>query len=344
MTEPSPLILYVGDVAIQQLSHMAPVWLRLQHVPQAPAVVNRQLLWAEAVSCQPVFEEADAKLAVEVTTYVIPLPDAGKRFSFGELHSTLLELSISGDDVQLFETPLLQALVHYKWHTYGRAQMVRDLRWHSLTLLIMMTFSLLSPSDFEVSTAFTFSQHSASTVILSLAALAACRSTFRELRSAYCYSRYWRTLWNIQTAAELLLMLSSFAAFVTGGRAFPLLFALALYLKWLGLVYYLQGFESTGALVQVILRVSADVRWFMLVLAVFLVGLANAFYFLLTPESTSGYVDFAEGLFTTFNMMILADFNTDDIAVGPFRVAIKLVFVPTMVLVSILLVNLLVGK
>jgi hypothetical protein len=57
--------------------------------------------------------------------------------------------------------------------------------------------------------------------------------------------------------------------------------ALALFLKWLGLLYFLQAFSSTGPLVRMVFQIIMDMRYFMVILLVAVLASASSFYSLL---------------------------------------------------------------
>jgi hypothetical protein len=127
--------------------------------------------------------------------------------------------------------------------------------------------------------------------------------------------------------------------------------ALATFACWYGVLFYLQPFDSTGPLIRMIFEIIKDIRWFVLVLAIAVIASANAFYVLVRRDTKCAhggmcsdvYVDPAEALFTMFNMLLLGNFDTSDYALGPYSILLKLLFVGSMLLVAIVLLNLLIA-
>lgn len=154
---------------------------------------------------------------------------------------------------------------------------------------------------------------------------------------------YFADLWNIIELMHCALALSMGVLFLLGEPHARTMLALALYVKWLGVLSYMQPFEATGPLVRMIIAILYDVRYFILVLAVAVAATWTSLTLLL-PEK-QGYErlgDAGNGLYITFNMLLLGDFESD-LFDGEYVVLVRLLFVFTMVLVSIVLLNLLIA-
>ena len=96
---------------------------------------------------------------------------------------------------------------------------------------------------------------------------------------------------------------------VAGGMdivaAVPLL-ALAIYLKWLGIFYFMQGFQTSGIFIRTIIQIISDTYIFMLVLAITVLGTSFCLYVLVSPDDTQGTYDTpGSALLSTFNLLLV---------------------------------------
>jgi WD40 repeat protein len=154
---------------------------------------------------------------------------------------------------------------------------------------------------------------------------------------------YFADLWNIIELMHCALALSMGVLFLLGEPHARTMLALALYVKWLGVLSYMQPFEATGPLVRMIIAILFDVRYFILVLAVAVAATWTSLTLLLPKKDGRERLgDAGNGLYITFNMLLLGDFESD-LFDGEYVVLVRLLFVFTMVLVSIVLLNLLIA-
>ena len=141
--------------------------------------------------------------------------------------------------------------------------------------------------------------------------------------------------------------------------------ALALFLKWMGLLYFLQAFSSTGPLVRMVFQIIVDMRYFVSILLVAVLASASSFYALLhhsTRGHTHSHTDDDDGgngngsdnnsnpfrgaghtLFFMFKMLLLGDFDTDLFLLGEYVSLLQVLFVFSMMLTLIILLNLLIA-
>ncbi|EGD77421.1 hypothetical protein PTSG_08519 [Salpingoeca rosetta] len=106
-----------------------------------------------------------------------------------------------------------------------------------------------------------------------------------------------------------------------------------------------EPFQSTGPLVRMILAICFDMRYFLLVLGISIVAGWTSFRLLLLNDNTlpvEGLGDPANGLLLMFNLLLLADFDLDTFD-GDYVVLLRILFVISMVLVPVVLLNLLIA-
>jgi hypothetical protein len=127
--------------------------------------------------------------------------------------------------------------------------------------------------------------------------------------------------------------------------------ALALFLKWLGLLYFLQAFSSTGPLVRMVFQIIVDMRHFMVILLVAVLASASSFYALLhhihplhvDDGDDNPFRGAGQTLFFMFKMLLLGDFDTDLFLLGEYVALLQVLFVFSMMLTLIILLNLLIA-
>jgi hypothetical protein len=166
-----------------------------------------------------------------------------------------------------------------------------------------------------------------------------------------------------------LLSLSVLLRWVTcigvlvGWKHHVVFLALALFLKWLGLLYFLQAFSATGPLVRMVFQIIVDMRHFMAILGVAVLASASSFYALLHHSTRHAHAHSADyddddsngsgsnnpfrgagqTLFFMFKMLLLGDFDTDLFLLGEYGALLQVLFVYSMMLTLIILLNLLIA-
>ncbi len=157
---------------------------------------------------------------------------------------------------------------------------------------------------------------------------------------------YFRDFWNLVDLTRICLTCAFVVTHLVGNSHFVWLLSLLSYLMWFSILYFLQAFGPTASLVRMIIQICLDIRWFLVVLCLCILATGNAFYVLLTDEADAQefFSNVARTLFTLFNMLLLNNgYNLADIAVGPYNVLVRAIFAVSMVFVSIILLNLLIG-
>jgi hypothetical protein len=83
------------------------------------------------------------------------------------------------------------------------------------------------------------------------------RSWCRRLLTA----RYFRDFWNVYDLIRVVFTASALAAVAGNSRSNSAwLLSVAMYLRWLGLLFFLMPFESTGPLVRMIFQIAYGIR------------------------------------------------------------------------------------
>merc|ERR1712100_224331 len=86
-----------------------------------------------------------------------------------------------------------------------------------------------------------------------------------------------------------------------------------------------------------------DIKDILLVDVVLILGLASGLYTLINARG-GGYDDPADALYTTYKMLLLSDFDDGEFAIGDSQILIKLLFVFSSLLGTIVILNLLIAR
>jgi|EP01046_Picozoa_sp_COSAG06_P029359 hypothetical protein len=94
--------------------------------------------------------------------------------------------------------------------------------------------------------------------------------------------------------------------------------ALAELMLWGKVLYFLRAFETTGVYILTMVHIARDIQEFMLIIALFILGFAFAFYVLFNKsdafngeDAEYAYRNIGYALISTFNMGVMADFSMD---------------------------------
>merc|ERR1719231_720066 len=94
-----------------------------------------------------------------------------------------------------------------------------------------------------------------------------------------------------------------------------------------------------------IVAILYDIFDILMVAGILILGLANGLMVLLDPEADDeGYTDPADAIYTTYKMILLGDFDDSGFAIGEFSILIKLMFVGSSLLGTIVVLNLLIAR
>merc|ERR1712226_1337924 len=99
------------------------------------------------------------------------------------------------------------------------------------------------------------------------------------------------------------------------------------YLTWLGVLHLLTPIRATGALIRMVQSIIIDIKWFMFVLGIALVGAAHALWVIVSmEEETEGFNDLGDALFTSFRAFVMGEYDPDEFAHGPWAPLVKCIY------------------
>eukprot|EP00049_Salpingoeca_infusionum_P012038 m.213571 g.213571 ORF g.213571 m.213571 type:complete len:2376 (-) comp15086_c0_seq1:317-7444(-) len=274
------------------------------------------------------------------------------------LSSNLFETSINHSISELYETEVFRAMVDFKWNTYGRRKFMRFFSVYlaSLVLITIMAFLPL-PSEALWETFKNTGSTPAMALSLVCAITQVCWVVFsitHEFHQAFSGTNsatkeslinYMREPWNVFDLVQVLITLSAILTYCFGVFAYRPLLAVTLYLRWLGLFYFLQALPYTGALIRMVFEIINDIKFFLVVLFIGLMAVASSMHVLLYEIQESYFSGLLDSLFATFNGVLLVNYEVDS-WFGEDKAAVrwaKAIFILSAILIPIVLLNLLIA-
>jgi hypothetical protein len=270
-------------------------------------------------------------------------------------------------DANAFGNDIAKALVVFAWNGRVRKSFLFKFYTHLISLAIVVALSLLvSPKeDDTLGSVTTDNQYAGWALCFALVPYLVYTlwhegvqmTRDRKTHFLRCLGEtgqssfaiqfdYFKDFWNLMDLVRAAFMLAFIITYFASNRHYQWLLSILSYLMWFGILYFLQAFGATSSLVRMILQICIDIRWFLIVLCLCILGTGNAFYVLLHHQSESDdfFGNVARTLFSMFNMLLLNNsYDLGMMAVGRYNVLVRVIFVASMVFVSIILLNLLIG-
>ncbi|EGD76101.1 serine/Threonine protein kinase [Salpingoeca rosetta] len=290
--------------------------------------------------------ETQSNHTVLTEARVVPVPYAASTLPDG---TCLLDTLVEAGRAELFGNYIARAVVRFKWETYGRRKFRNEANWYLLSVVFITVLTFVVDLQGNDVSQLLSSKASATDVVsvimvLVLGLYAASEAKHEMLEWRYLRG-HWRDFWNWLDSLNIVLAFVVLATYLGGWQHARAVLAIASYLRWFGILYHLQAFKTTGPLVRMILAICFDMRYFLVVLGISIVAAWTSFRLLLLDDKTvplDGLGDPANGLLIMFNMLLLAEFELDTFG-GTYAVLLRILFVISMVLVPVVLLNLLIA-
>ena len=142
---------------------------------------------------------------------------------------------------------------------------------------------------------------------------------------------------------SLVLNVVTIVCDLAGVRAVDVatLAAISVLLMWLKAFYFLRIFEATASLVRMIVEITADMKYFLVMLMLAVLAFANAFYILRVGEPDTEQL-FPYSLVFAYRMG-LGDFITDEFGSSKDEILVWIMWFVNTLLINIILLNLLIA-
>ncbi|XP_070189192.1 transient receptor potential cation channel subfamily A member 1 homolog isoform X2 [Littorina saxatilis] len=277
-----------------------------------------------------------------------------------------LYIMVSSEREILLDHPLVTSLLNHKWNTFGRFFYYLSLFIYCIFLTFLTGYIVQTepPQNYGNDSAMlennmcdnltrTYSQHLFSQigtyVILALAAFNLLKEMLQIYQAKLAYLGWTNLIeWTTYITALLLVVSFNECQRTTGYRYEWQwsLGAISVFLAWINLVLFIQKFPALGIYVVMFTDVLYTFAQFFAVFFLFIVAFAMAFYTVLQQQDP--FTNVPKSLIKT-SVMMIGEFEFDAIFNTPeenrvlYVTVSYIIFVAFLIIMSILLMNLLVG-
>ena len=277
-------------------------------------------------------------LTAPVVATFVPINYAATK----EILTCLVKTSITMNNASLFESDIGRFAVQFAWESFGRRLHVRSMIEYFVYLGIFSTscflFSSLLHSDSYHYVRLAWAIQA--TVLLGVLYLFALE-LFQARGHWYVH---FLDVWNlIDVISHATVMTGTLlrVVYLEDTAASRCILSVASLLAWLKVLYFLRGFEGTGHFISIFFVIAYEIRFFLLVLLITLLGFAQSF-FMVGLDSVYG-MGLGTGLMILFEQMIgvssVVDFS--ETVSEQYTSALFVVF---SIVVILLLLNLLIAQ
>lgn len=295
---------------------------------------------------------------------VIPCKGAAKIGEDGLLHD-MVKRELEWDALNAYN---LQAIIEYKWNHYGKRYLVIDMILHLILLTFFTVYCILmgyvknensslnrSLQNVLLSPSWVISVLNLYTEIVQfLWIIHYCRKktkgkhwakTIYEIFYEWAYSR-WNIFELIMYVCIIFIIPCLEWHYISKGHitgtVMQAMIAITACLVWWKLLYYLFPFENTGPQVIMIFEVLSDIRIFLFIVVLILLGFSTMFFSLFSDTDHTNFNEYHYSLVTTYTMM-LGEFDQDKITGTQLSPLITILFMLYMFIMTIVLLNLLIA-
>lgn len=174
--------------------------------------------------------------------------------------------------------------VHHKRYA---AKLFRRELYNYLAFLVLTTFATIMLTQ-EVTPTIPLEHvmDSWNTLCVALAMLLVQILTFRtitkQVQSA-CTERsaFFKDVWNWLVMSQILLVEATIVLYILRHAGVRSTASILSVVTWSRLLFYMRAHKETGALVRMILEIAKDMKYFLLILVLMILGFANATFVLL---------------------------------------------------------------
>ncbi|GMH97735.1 hypothetical protein TrVE_jg4330 [Triparma verrucosa] len=282
-----------------------------------------------------------------VSAKFVPIKDiAGPRSKF---LTSLIDAAVATGNFTVFENPVVEVVLEHKWRTYARSMFLRNL-WLDILMVVLITVDVLTYAS-DVSIDETISNYVIPSMI-GILWLYFAKAEVYQLYKADSLKDYFKDIWNVGDFLSLTPIAAGYGFRYSGLEFYSTTaFSFALPLTYLNALYYMQGFREPGKLVRMIIRIIANIRYFLIVLTVCMFGFAFAFFTLYktaeaekeaTGTPVYGLESLFKSLFPPFFMM-LGTFDPNEFEASLSPTATLILFVFFMLVMNVVMMNLLIA-
>ena len=326
-----------------------------------------------------------AKVGQPVEAMVVPIPGAAGmykgataewdnliKFEAEEDHQSLslLHVCVSYCDEHEEEQNSLLALevpevvIQFKWYMFGQKKIMEEFRYY---IWLVLSFSVFTYRRIEYG--YEMGEKIYDHILAAAVVGLTCKFMWGEITAVRVggWKDYLPDFWNwLDWTCYILLMIVVTTSWKfpdlsasweqkqvicdTWMRADAVLYAMPQLLLWAKVLYFLRAFEETGVFTMMIVRIIAKTKYFMIIMAIMILGFTFTFYIMFNESDRlrvnvdrRAYDSMIMSLISTYNMGILGDFNMEAFHEQEEESWLLFLFVLLTAIVQIVLLNLLIA-
>ena len=252
---------------------------------------------------------------------------------------------------QIFCNQVLKMVANYKWNTYGFGIFIRQF----LIFIFMFLLYFINFFYFFIDRITYQDQISEANIVVScfldltllvyiISYIWAEIQEFREVKLDYLTSLYnWIDVFLIVfTIGALALDFMYMFSIIDDVSVLQIFISISIFSFWMRVISFLRGIEGTSFMINLIVQVVKDIKYFLLLMLLFHFSFDCSAYFLQSFDVNNSYSFFS--LFTNFYRLMLGDFTDyDEYSTVTNSYCLWFVMLLFTVLIVIILLNLLIS-
>ena len=244
--------------------------------------------------------------------------------------------------MDIFTIQVVQAIIFFQWKYFKRTIIWKVLVPFLVYFVLFVVYGSLMLQNSEEEGWGPWSI--GSLVICILILIMAAYMAYIEVEQLRFHGlEYFRSFWNLVDLISLVLNLVTIICDFAGLRTVDVatLAAIAVLFMWLKVFYFLRIFNTTASMVRMIVEITSDMKYFLMVLMMAVFAFANAFYILNVGEPDMAQL-FPYSLVFSYRMG-LGDFITDEFGGSKDEILVWVMWFVNTLIINIILLNLLIA-
>ena len=224
----------------------------------------------------------------------------------GDSRKGILETLTDCNIVDAFDMPVVQAMLTYRWQQV-RAMFYVQLLLYLVYLGLASAFSIhiVAKDKLSLSLSDVYALPDNSSYAGVGIAVLALNTWFLYIELLQASSSglrvYFRDAWNVVDLGAYSLVISACVLHCLRMQEEFAVTTVAILLIWLKILEHCRGFEGSGLFVVLMLRIAWEIRYFVLVWVIILLGFSNAYVVMFRANDAAGqYWNLATGFVTIF--------------------------------------------
>ena len=281
--------------------------------------------------------EGDSEMRVEIKA--VELDD----IFVGESSRMWMKALTETENIDIFSLKVIQAIIFFQWKYFKRMIIWKVFVPFIAYFLLFIVYGSLMLRNKASETEW--GPWSTGTLVFSILVLImAVYMAYIEVEQLKFHKwDYFSSFWNLVDLVSLVLNVVTMICDLVQlpSQDVATLAAIAVLFMWLKTFYFLRIFSSTASLVRMIIEITSDMKYFLVVLMMAVLAFTNAFYILtVNLAELDSKVPYS---FVFSYRMGLGDFNTDDFGSSKDELLLWILWFANTLIINIILLNLLIA-